>query len=193
MNDFELRAAYLLVALAALGCGSSSSNDFFSTDLGGTPSGSGGAPPGGSGGAVQGGAGAAQQAGSAGAQPGGTGGTGQAGAGVAGSPVAGAGGTSFGGAGSGGGGAGAVSGAGGRGTGSFSCRTLVCAEGQQYCRRTLPPASGGPEQSMCLPFSDSCRTVDCSCFCNERNPCGPGSTCMCSGDPGRVTVVCGGN
>jgi len=204
MNDIDLRAAYWFVALACVGCGTNDTTDFFSSARGGSESGGGGAQPGGTGGTELGGAGGTQPGGSGGAQPGGAGGTAQGGAGIAGSVGAGSGGTSGGAggssgdggaSGSGGASGGGKGGTGGKGTSSFSCGSLMCVEGRQYCIRTLPAVSGGSELRMCQPFPDSCNTLDCSCFCAapQMSPCGPASACMCSGDPGHINVVCGGD
>jgi hypothetical protein len=188
MNDIELRAAHLFVALACFGCGSGEPTDFFAPARGGTGNGGGGGvQSGGSGGAAPGGAGATP-GGAGGVAQGGTGGAGQGGTVVAGSAGAGSGGATAGASGSSGSGAGAT---GGTGTVSFSCGPLTCVAGRQFCVRG-PTPSGEGQMYMCEQFLDSCHSLDCSCFCGapQNFPCGAAVACKCYAEAG-VTVVCG--
>ena len=208
MKEIELRVSYFFAALAFVGCGSSAPTDFLSPDPGGggagaQQGGNGGSGLGGNAGAPQGGAGGSALGGSGGTAGSGAGGStplggsagslqgGAAGSGLGGVPASG--GTIAGGGNSIGGSVGARGGTGGSGVTSYACGTLMCVQGRQMCVHTLPEFSGGPQMYQCLEYPDNCSTVDCSCFCkgSQNDPCGSGTGCMCSGDPGRVTVVCG--
>jgi hypothetical protein len=201
-----VRALTLLALLAFAGCGSNDPTDFHTssrTESGG----SGAAAQGGSAGTEPGGAGGAPMAGAAGAPLGGASGAAPGGAGAGGTPsggAAGVAGVGLGGTGGSGGmppagggpngGTGPRGGTGGSQTITFSCGSLTCVADRQYCVRTLPEGSGGPEMRMCLPFADSCATLNCDCFCKPpmNSPCGPMSTCTCMADGSRINVTCSG-
>jgi hypothetical protein len=207
-------ALLVLAALGSVACGSSNGDSNSSDAHGGTAtSGSAGTQQGGGAGTQQGGVSGTQQGGNAGTQQGGNAGTQQGGnsgsdqggsggnAGSSGSAglamggsagVGGSGGSNAGNAGSGG--RGGTAGTGGAGADTFSCGPLMCEQGEQICHRTLPALPGGTEMRMCEAFPASCSARDCSCFCNppSRSPCGPAATCVCTGDTGRIQVVCSG-
>lgn len=212
MRLLEGFAWFVVAALSGMACDGSNGDSNSSGAPGGTAtSGSSGSQQGGSSGAQQGGGAGVQQGGNAGSDVGGTGGnaatSGAAGRATGGSAGVGGSGGSNGGSsgsggrggtagsgGSGGRGMGGSAGTGGSGSGTFACGPLMCEQGEQICHRTSPALPGGSETRVCEDFPASCSARDCSCFCNppSRPPCGPIATCVCTGEDGRIQVVCSG-
>lgn len=162
MGNVALRTLVVFCALIWTGCGDDDGDE--------RPAGSGGAASGGSGGTQQGGTSAGGSTGSGGAA-----GLGSGGAGVGGS-------------------AGATGGSGGTGTDTFACGPLMCRLGEDICHRDLPALPGASEQRACEPFPDGCSAADCTCFCDPGTtpPCQTEDFCACSGENGRIEVVCAG-
>lgn len=66
--------------------------------------------------------------------------------------------------------------------GAFSCGPMQCNGAEQVCIRALSGFQGGGEQYSCSPYPEGCAARDCSCFTSPA--------CDCSGEAGKVELLC---